>query len=241
MKKTNLFISFHFLAIILFVITSCKGSGSINGSGKQISEIREVQTFSDIEIHGAMKVVLKQDFNQQVSVSADDNVQQYIEVKVNNETLKIEMDDKVGDSGPITVYLNAKDFKGIKASGAVDITSDGNLKVQDFLLDLSGSSKVNLNLNAANLITKSSGSSDIKLAGQASSHDVDMSGSGSIEALDFIAGKYHIESSGSNKLRINVLNELSVNSSGSSDVEYRGNPATVKNDNSGSSRVQKIN
>jgi hypothetical protein len=95
-------------------------------------------------------------------------------------------------------------------------------------------------MNAANVRTTSSGASEIFLKGQASSHEVDLSGSSEINALDFVVGKYRIESSGSANSKINVLNELEVKSSGSSDVEYRGNPSKLSNDDSGASSIRKI-
>jgi hypothetical protein len=88
--------------------------------------------------------------------------------------------------------------------------------------------------------TQSSGASEIFLKGQASSHEVELSGSSSIDALDFVVGKYRIESSGASNSKINVLSDLRVKSSGASDVEYRGNPSNVSNDDSGASSVRKI-
>jgi hypothetical protein len=90
------------------------------------------------------------------------------------------------------------------------------------------------------VITKASGSSEIRLKGQAGSHEVDLSGSGKVEAVDFEVGNYRINTSGSSQLRINVLNDLQVNSSGSSDIAYRGNPKRINNDKSGSSSLQRI-
>ncbi|HAL83013.1 MAG TPA: DUF2807 domain-containing protein, partial [Mucilaginibacter sp.] len=40
---------------------------------------------------------------------------------------------------------------------------------------------------------------------------------------------------------VNVLNSLSVHSSGASEVRYRGNPANVTNNKSGASSVEKVN
>ncbi len=60
---------------------------------------------------------------------------------------------------------------------------------KDFDLDLSGSSKVNLDINAQNFRTSGSGASEIILKGQASSHDIDLSGSGEIDAFVFCGGK----------------------------------------------------
>lgn len=229
-------ISFGSLAL-----SSCINFDCISGSGRQTSEIRNVGSFSKIETSGSIKIVLKQDSVSNLRIIADDNIQREIETRVKGNTLVIDMEGNICDAGPITVYISSKTYEGIEASGAVEIVSDGKLNVNDFDLDLSGSSQVSLDLNAANLRTSSSGASEIRLAGQAGSHDLDLSGSSSVEALDFVVGRYRIESSGSSNSRINVLNELNIRSSGASDIQHRGNPSNVTNDDSGASSVRRIN
>ena len=239
MKKTTFGISF-ISSIILLLHSGCN-LDCITSSGKQVSQVRSVDSFTSITTSGTVKLVLKQGPSQEVRIVADDNIQDEIRTHVNGKTLKIEIEGNICDGGQIIAYLTAPNFEGVDASGAVELTSDGNLKVQDFAIRISGSSKVNLDLNAANVITKSSGSSEIHLKGQAGSHDVDLSGAGSIDALDFIVGKYSIETSGASQSRINVLNELRVKSRGASDVQYRGNPSQISNDESGASSLKKIN
>jgi len=221
-------------------LSGCDRMGCVSGSGNQISKTRTVEPFTFVETNGSIKLVLKQG-PQQLRIVADDNIQEEIRTRVNGNTLSIDSKSNLCNPGPITVYLSSQGYEGVEASGAVEIVSDGLLRLKDFEIDLSGSSKVDLNLNAANVSTRSSGASEISIKGQASSHDVDLSGSSSVHALDFVVGKYRIESSGASESKINVLNELQVRSSGSSDVEYRGNPSKVSNNDSGASSVRKIN
>lgn len=223
---------------ILF--SSCNGFDCVSGSGNEVSQDRKIEAFTKVETSGSIKVVLKQSTYHSLKITADDNIQKEIETSVRGNTLIIDLDGNFCDAGPITVYVNSPQYEGVDASGAVEILSDGKLSVKDFELDLSGSSKVDIDINAANMKTSSSGASEIFLKGQAGSHQLDLSGSSSVEALDFVVGRYRIESSGSSNSRINVLNELNISSSGSSDVEYRGNPSNVKNDESGASSLRKI-
>ncbi len=222
------------------LFSSCNGFNCVSGSGNQISQNREVGSFTRVETSGSMKVVLKQGSGNGLRIIADDNILKEIETYVRGNRLVIDLDGNFCDVGPITVYVTSKEFEGVDASGAVEILSDGKLNVKDFDLDLSGSSKIVLELNAANVKTSSSGASEIFLKGQAGSHELDLSGSSSVKALDFVVGRYRIESSGASDSQINVLNELNISSSGSSDVEYRGNPSSIKNDESGASSLRKI-
>lgn len=227
------------LVLSSLAFTGCNRMGCISGSGKQISKTREVEPFTYIETAGSFKLILKQG-PQQLRIVADDNIMDEIRTKVSGTTLSIDTKSNLCNPGPITIYLSSQGYEGVDASGAMEIVSDGILQLKDFEMDLRGSSSVNLNMNAANVKTTSSGASEISFKGQASSHDLELSGSSTVNALDFVVGKYSIESSGASESKINVLNELHVKSSGSSDVEYRGNPSSVKNDKSGASDLRKI-
>ncbi|WP_411274166.1 head GIN domain-containing protein [Daejeonella sp.] len=222
------------------LLSSCNEFDCIEASGNQISQDRNVGQFTRIETSGSMKVILKQGPVNNVKITADDNILKEIETNVRGNKLYIDLEKSFCNAGSITVYITSKDYEGVDASGSVEILSDGKLNLNDFELDLSGSSKVTLNLNAANLKTSSSGASEIFLKGQAGSHELELSGSTSVEALEFVVGRYRIESSGASSSRINVLNDLNLSSSGSSDVEYRGNPSNIKNDESGASSLKKI-
>jgi len=222
------------------LLISCNGFNCIRGSGNQVSQDRKIEAFTKVETSGSIKVILKQSKDYGLRITADDNIQKQIETYVRGNTLIIDMDGSFCDGGPITIYVNSQEYEGIDASGAVEILSDGKLNVKNFELNLNGSSKVDIDINAANIKTSSSGASEIFLKGQAGSHELDLSGSSSVEALDFVVGRYRIESSGASSSRINVLNELNISSSGSSDVVYRGKPSRIKNNESGASSLKKI-
>jgi len=159
---------------------------------------------------------------------------------VSGGKLKLSTKKNICSSGEITIVIGVRNINDVDASGAVEITSSGRINTGDIHFDLSGATKVDLDLNAATVNTEGSGSTEIKLKGQAGTHNVDLTGSGNLAALDFVVGKYNIETTGAADCKINVLNSLSVNSTGASDIQYRGNPSSVNSDKAGSSSIKKI-
>lgn len=237
----NLFLKFVTPILLgAFLLSTCQSLDCISGSGNQVLLSRDLGYFTKIETSGSYEIILKQDSINSLSIKADDNIQDEIMTRVSGNTLSISMEGFFCKPGPIIIYISSKEIEKVKASGAIDISSDGLLDVSDFQLELSGSSKVMLELNAKTLKTSSSGSSDINLKGQAGIHELELSGSSNIEALDFVVGEYNINSSGSSKSRINVLNKLNVRSSGSSKIEYKGKPSKISNHDSGSSKITSL-
>jgi hypothetical protein len=241
MKKAYLTALTVFAGISLLLLSSCR-LNCVKGSGKEGSESRKVTDFTKLDISGNYKVILKQDSSLGIAITADDNLLKYIKTEVNGDKLKISTDNKnICSNGDVVITIGVHNIEAIHASGAIDIKSDGKIVAKNFDFDLSGATKINMDLDAADVSTDGSGVTEVTLRGQASSHHVDLSGGGKIHAFDFIVGNYDIETSGASDCDINVLHELSVNSSGASDIKYKGNPTTINNKKAGISAITKVN
>ena len=237
--KTNLLSRFIIVAGISITFLSSCDSDCVTGSGNIKQETRKVKDFTKIDVSGNYKIILVQDSSLSLNISADDNLLEYIKTSVDGNTLHIKNKNICSDD--ITVTIGVRNLEEVKASGAVELSSNGKINTGDINLQFSGSTKTVLDLNAARVSTKGSGSTEINLKGQASAHDLDLSGSGNVNAFDFIVGDYNIATSGSTDCQINVLRALNVQSSGSSSIQYRGNPTEVNNHKSGSSSIEKVN
>lgn len=231
---------FVYLATLVIPFLSQCNVNCISASGKEVSEMRKPGTFSKVDVGGAMKVFLKQGTESSVSIEAAENIMPLIKTEVKGETLEISQKNSFCNPGTINVYITSPHFTGVSASGAVQVANADTLKSGDFSIDLSGASKVELAINTGSLKTDVSGACKMTLKGQCGNHKVDMSGACELNAIDLVAAKYDIDASGACKLHINVLEELNSSMSGASYIEYKGQPKTVNADNSGASKVTKI-
>lgn len=239
MKKIYLNAILFIAVISLTILSSCRFN-CVKGSGHQVSENRKVTDFTKIDISGGFKVNLKQDSSLTVIINADDNLMKYIKSSVDGDRLHIYTKRSLCGSGEIVINIGVRNLERINASGAVELNSDGKLNTKDLHLELNGASKVNMDLNAANVRTVGHGATEINLKGQASSHSVELAGSGKIYALDFVVGSYTIETAGASHCEVNVLHDLTVNTTGASEIKYRGNPTSVNSSKAGASSITKI-
>ncbi|GAB2690404.1 head GIN domain-containing protein [Mucilaginibacter koreensis] len=221
--------------------SSCKNTACIKGSGHQATDNRKVDNFNKLEVDGAFKVTLHQDSSFSVAITADDNLLKNIKTTVSGGKLHVFNKEGICNSGEMTLNIGVAKLEGIDLSGAVELASAGKLNVQDIRLNFAGSSHVTLDMNAANVTTEGAGSTELHLTGQATSHRMDLSGSSQVSAFDFVTGSYQIVSAGASNCQINVLKSLKVQSHGSSEVEYKGNPTEVESNKSEASSVTKVN
>jgi len=237
MKKTGLIIAI--IACASLSIISCK-LVCVHGSGKITTEQRKATDFSRIDISGAYKIHLKQDSSLSISITGDDNLLKYVSTSVNGDKLVIKTTKTICLDDSLVVNIGIRKLEELKSSGAVEVSSTGKITTGDLTIHLSGATKVNLDLNAANVNSHGSGVSELNLTGQAATHQVEFSGVGKINAFDFVVGEYTINSSGASHCKINVLKTLNVHSSGASEIRYKGSPSTVNNDKSGASSIEKV-
>lgn len=235
-----------YTGLVLFItaigasgLSSCR-TGCVHGSGNRIIKTRKVSGFTKLDVQGGYVVNLKQDSSGIMTITADDNLMDYIRSSVEDNTLHIFSRKNFCNKGPIVINIGISKLEELKGAGAVEFNTDTKINTQDLAIDLAGAGRVTLDLNAAKVSTTGSGSTEVNLKGQATSHTVNFTGSGKLNALDFVVSDYDIETTGASDCQINVLRKLTVNSTGSSDVEYRGNPSNVNTSKTGSSTVKKI-
>ncbi|WP_342647598.1 head GIN domain-containing protein [Mucilaginibacter sp. CSA2-8R] len=239
MKKHLYFLPILLLLIGVITLPACH-IGCIKGSGKKVNESRMVGSFSKLDISGEFKINLKQDSGHAVTVMADDNLMKYIKTEVSGDKLRVFTRKNFCSENVITVTIPVKQLSEIKGSGAVTLTSDGRINTQNFKMELSGVSKVDMDLSAADVQTKVSGAAEISLKGQAASHKVEVAGISKLHAFDFVVGNYNIQTSGSGNCEINVLKTLIVHTSGAADIKYKGNPSSIESEKSGASKLVKV-
>lgn len=218
-------------------------AGCVQGSGNVVTETRDVSGFQEVELKGIGRLEITQGKTTELTVTADDNLMQYIDTEVEGDTLVIWVRNKnlpfftVNPSETIVYELTVPTLERASLSGSGDIVVDG-LETDELTVEISGSG----DLEATDLLADSftyrlSGSGRATLAGKVERQDVEISGSGRLEAEDLRSAEASIEISGSGRAVLWVTDQLDVQISGSGDVQYYGSPE-VTQDVSGSGNIK---
>ena len=187
--------------------SSCSWS-SIQGSGVEASQAREVPAFRRVHVDGSANLTAQVGGAQALSVRGDDNLLQYVVTEVRGDTLHIEMQPgSYSFHRDLVVELSAPALEGLSISGSSDASLTG-LAGPEFQLAISGSG-------------------DVRAAGQVEHLAVSVSGSGDLELQGLRARAADIQISGSGDVALDVVERLAVQISGSGDVRYTGSPQTT--------------
>lgn len=236
MKKISL------LALLIPVLFAGCTPQCIEDAGRQLSRDLTVKNFDRIKVEGAIQLLMVQDSSYHIRIAADSNIIKLVKADVSSDELKLKLDeDRYCGTDSIMIRVGVGELRALKLDGAVKAVAEGRIYADDLELSISGAADVNMNLSARKVVTRVDGVGKIALSGQAGVHELKINGTARVEAFDFIVGVYHIDTDGTGKANINVLNELKVKTSGSSEIYYRGNPKKVEEKKSGAAKLQKVN
>ncbi|MET0637092.1 MAG: head GIN domain-containing protein [Chitinophagaceae bacterium] len=238
--KQILLISFLSLA----VLSSCRmlSSRSEHGDGNVISQTRNFSGFNGVEVGGAIDVYVTSDSNYSVKVETDQNLQEFVDVFMDGNTLRIGNKDytNVEPSGQIKVYVSGPAFSKLGASGASNIYSTGRLTSSSRLdIDLSGACSVKLDIKAPEVEVEMSGACNAELTGETKDLRVDGSGSTGLKAFGLLAENVDVDLSGAGDAEVYASVKLNAGTSGAASIEYKGT-ASVSTDISGAGSVKKV-
>lgn len=206
-----------------------------------ITKTDEYGNFDAIKVSGVVEVVLIQGSDSGVRIEADEAGKRVVRISNDNGTLKIhtETNGKKDMNFELIVYVTFKELKKIHCSGVSDIKSQGELKLEDLFLNVSGASEIELALKVNHFKIESSGASEIELTGSANDFELIHSGASELKAHSFMIKKADLVCSGASDAKIHVSDHLKMVLSGASDVKYKGNP-TVEQNITGVSSVKHI-
>jgi hypothetical protein len=214
-------------------ITWTNFNGSIRGSGNVISESRQVQDFSAVEINYPVELTVKQGQTPSLTIEGEDNLLPQLDTRVSGSTLIIENSERnfskrVNSTKPVRINLTVKDLRRVDFPSAGSLSADG-LKTEDLRISISGAGTVTLtNLTAVTLDVNLSGAGNIRADGKADTLITDISGFGSFHGDNLASQNADVTISGAGNATVWAKDSLKADISGTGSVRYYGSPSVNK-------------
>jgi hypothetical protein len=206
------------------MLCGCNDSDSINGpldgSGKIITQVRNVSECNSINLRYAGSVYLTQDNNQSIRVEADDNIIDYVITQAENGVLTVGLQNGSYSHVTVRIYISLKSITGISINGA------GNIIVQN-------------QISSDDITCFINGAGDINLKGYGNNLDCRINGAGNIEAFEFQVKNCTARINGTGNCSVNTTEMLDAAISGVGNITYDGNPKTVKSSISGIGKISR--
>ena len=217
-----------------------KPFGQVVGSGTFDTENRDFTDFAVVEVGWGFKVEIGQADSYSISIKADDNMFDYIEVSQTGDTLTIGLKwGHIYQNVTLRAEITVPDLYELDFSGGTHGTVEGFTSSHAFAVDLSGGSRLSGDFTTSGdaQFSLSGGSRLIGMDGAANDLRVSASGGSNLELSDFSVHDTSVNLSGGSSATINLEGRLDGDLSGGSHLKYVGNPTTVDVNTSGGSTV----
>jgi hypothetical protein len=212
------------------------------------AEKRNVSGYHAIEVGGGIDLFLSQG-DEAVAVSASETrFRDKIVTEVVDGVLKIRYEYEKGlniqiNGGGVKkklkAYVSYKQLDKLRASGGSDVQIEGTLKAAKLDLSVSGGSDFNGKVDVDDLKAGASGGSDVHISGSAKKVDIHASGGSDFRGFDLVVENCTVDASGGSDISITANKELNVETSGGSDVHYKGTAVITNVKTSGGGSVKR--
>lgn len=247
--------------IVLLVIPCVSGCIlPVSGSGNLITEQFNYTDFDSIQISNVFEVEISQSDTCSISVTADDNIMDYVIVSRSGSTLLVRLEQGYNyQSITAIAKISLPDISELTMSGAakgilkkfntsrkveIDVSGASELEIMDLTvgtvdIDVSGASVVRGTVACGDAEFNISGASTMNVAGSGQDLTAEVSGASKLELDNFTVNDVDIEVSGASNAVVNMDGTLNAEVSGASSLHYIGNPVMGDIDISGASSVRK--
>ena len=228
------------LIIALVILAGCSQI-PITGSGNVVTQEVPITGFDKVDISYSFDVKLSQGESFSVVIRADDNLVEHLQVVKQGSTLKIGLKPNSPDirSATLQAEITMPELTGLDLSGSSQVTITGFKSAQALVVDASGASHLQGDIEADTVSFNLGGSSEVILTGSAQNLIMEeAAGSSDVDLTDFAVVDASIKAGGKSQVTVNVSGRLDAEASSASHVYYLGSPTLGKMDTSGSSSIE---
>jgi hypothetical protein len=224
------------LLILLFLIIGLNSCDNITGNGNIVTDKRQLGNFTAISVGGGFNVEVKIGATQEVTVEADDNLIEYVETKVSNGKLLINMRQHSLTNAHLHVYITASEINSINASAGADVDVKDQLKsAEEINLTASSGATINSSVDAPNVTAHTSSAGIINVDGRTRNFNAESSSGASINATKLLSENTEAVTSSGASAHVYSSVQLNANASSGGSINYTGGGTTKINTSSGGS------
>lgn len=206
---------------------------TIEGNGNLITREVPVSAFELLKASGVYELKLSQGSKEAVKIEADENLQQYFEVRNEGNKLVIDMNKlkniNLKNKNKMRVYVTFKKLTEMDLSTVGSVAAEKELNFADLQIRNASVGKVDLNLSANTVTLNNSSVGNVKLAGKAQNAVFKNNGVGSLDAGSFVVQSMNIENNGVGGATVNAEKDLKVKDTMMGKVKNRGTAPVRKN------------
>jgi len=198
-------------AFFLFILLSACNNESlcIKGDGQIVEFDLSLDDFTKISLSGPIDLKIIQSDTPSLKIQAERQLMDVLAYQVRNNELEIGFERNIrclNSSKGVLVVATISDLSQIRTDGSSDIFSEGNINLDELIINSHGEANVELSGFVANQVLVGDGKLDVR-------------------NFNLLTNLTEIEISGLGHFDINCSSELTIDVNGAATVNYKGTPS----------------
>jgi len=247
MKRTLILITILPVLFLTLTQVSCVGmrgnfpslapEPTVTGSSNISTWEYDFANFTNVVVSSAFVVDISQSDSYSVSVMANDNLTDYLNVYQRGETIYVGLKLASYRNVQTEAEITMPQITSLELSGASEGNIGGFSSSESFDLKLSGASSLWGDIESGDCNIHLSGASGVELNGSGHDLDIHASGASQVNLADYFVNNANVKLSGASSAYLNLDGRLDANLSGASRLKYTGEPSLGSINTSGGSTV----
>jgi hypothetical protein len=222
------------LAIMLLVLGACSDSDrsinspnySVYGSGDLITETLDLSSFDSIILGTVAKVNLTRGDNQEVVLTVDDNVREYIKFTVYNGQFYLNSQEDVNlHEFTLILDITIPRIENIVINGVCDVFGRSEFTGDYLNLVINGVGVIYMDLDFYEVRTDINGVGNVELNGTAVNQIANLSSVGNLNAFELVTDTCYVAANSVGNAYVRVDDYLRAIIASVGSIYYRGHPA----------------
>jgi len=222
----------HKILTLLFVTTlfsSCAVDlfNRVSGNRNVVTEDRSTKEyFTKIKVSTGLDLYVSQGSKNQITVEADENLQDIIVTEVNDGILKIYSEKNIWRAKARKIYVTIKNLEAITATSGSDVYTNETLKVNNLKISATSGADIHISVDADTVKTTASGS-EIEVSGVSNNHTSKATSGASIDAYQLRSKNVTARVTSGADINVYASESIDAKATSGGDIDFKGSPEKV--------------
>jgi hypothetical protein len=222
--------------IVLILFNSCKKENlcdCFKGTGKNITEKRQLSPFNELLVEDNIDVHIKQGNDYSATITAGSNVMSLIKTRIEDGKLKI-TDNNTCDftrdyQRKVRINITVPSINKINQNGTGNVFMEDEFICERLSYYLSNSGNLYINTNANIVYGSMHGNGDVYVKGKIKSNFIYAGGQGYYNSFEASSDEMilTLNTSGSMKVSVNQFLKIDMLDRSTGNIYFKGNPTNI--------------
>jgi hypothetical protein len=223
----------HKILTLLFVATlfsSCAIDmfNRVNGNRNVVTEDRSTkEDFTKIKVSTGLDLYISQGSKNQITVEADENLQDIIRTEVKDGVLRIYSEKNIWRAKARKVYVTVETLEALTATSGSDAYAKETLKVNDLKISATSGADIHISVNVNTIETTATSGSNIEVSGASNNHISKATSGASIDAYQLRSKNVTVKVTSGANINVHASESIDAKATSGGDIDFKGSPKKV--------------